>query len=85
MENRFEHFEIAKDNETEKHRPASEEQAFYKEVARGNLEAVRQNCEAHRFISTDGVGKLSRDPLTNIKYHFVQILRSRCPGRSRTH
>lgn len=71
MENRFEHFEIAKDNETEKHRPASEEQAFYKEVARGNLEAVRKNCEAHRFTSPDGVGVLSRDPLTNIKYHFV--------------
>lgn len=71
MEKRFEHFEIAQDNDAEKHRPASEEQAFCLEVAKGNLDAVKKNCEAHRFISSDGVGVLSRDPLTNIKYHLV--------------
>lgn len=35
------------------------------------LEAVRKNCEQERFLDTEGVGTLSRNPVTNLKYHFV--------------
>ena len=53
------------------HRDPSEEILFYRAVAKGDMEAVRQNCEAERFMDSEGVGVLSRDPVTNLKYHFV--------------
>ena len=53
------------------HRSLTEEFLFYQAVATGDVEAVRKNCEAERFISDDGVGTLSRNPVTNLKYHFV--------------
>lgn len=71
MENRFENFEITKDDEEEKHRASSEEFAFYDAVSHGNIDAVRKNCQARRFSESEGVGHLSTDPVLNIKYHFV--------------
>lgn len=53
------------------HRDTTEEFSFYNAVSSGDLEAVRQNCLQNKFMETDGIGMLSRDPLTNIKYHFV--------------
>ncbi|EQC68490.1 Transcriptional regulator, AraC family [Streptococcus sp. HSISB1] len=53
------------------HRPMTEEYLFYQAVATGDVEAVRKNCEQERFVSEDGVGTLSRNPVTNLKYHFV--------------
>ena len=53
------------------HRPLTEEFLFYQAVATGDVEAVRKNCEQERFVSEDGVGTLSRNPITNLKYHFV--------------
>ena len=53
------------------HREPSEEILFYRAVAKGDMEAVRQNCEAERFMDSEGVGVLSKDPVTNLKYHFV--------------
>lgn len=53
------------------HRPANEEYAFYNAVSHGDIETVRQNCESNRFTDLEGTGMLSRDKLTNIKYHFV--------------
>lgn len=64
-------FGIDKDYETERHRSSSEEIAFNDAVVHGNLEAVKKNCEAKRFSETDGVGRLSRDEVLNLKYHFV--------------
>ena len=49
------------------HRPLTEEFLFYQAVATGDVEAVRKNCEQERFVSEDGVGTLSRNPITNLK------------------
>lgn len=53
------------------HRQPTEEFLFYQAVTNGDLEAVRANCEKERFLDTDGVGILSRNAVTNLKYHFV--------------
>lgn len=53
------------------HRPANEEYGFYQAVSCGDIDAVRKNLEAKRFMDLKGAGILSKDPLTNIKYHFV--------------
>lgn len=61
-----------KDGELSKtHRPMEEEYSFYQAVRDGNINFVRKNCEEGAFASSEGMGTLSRDPLTNKKYHFV--------------
>lgn len=53
------------------HRQSTEEFLFYQAVTNGNIEAVRKNCEQERFLDREGVGMLSRNLVTNLKYHFV--------------
>ena len=53
------------------HRQPTEEFLFYQAVTNGNVEEVKKNCEQERFLDSDGVGVLSRNPVTNLKYHFV--------------
>ena len=53
------------------HRPPTEEFLFYQAVTNGDVESVRKNCEQERFLDSDGVGVLSRNSVTNLKYHFV--------------
>ncbi len=53
------------------HREPYEEYRFYTAVTEGNVDAVRENCKQHRFLDNSGVGRLSRDPVQNMKYHFV--------------
>ena len=53
------------------HRQPTEEFLFYQAVTNGDVEAVRKNCEQERFLDTEGVGTLSRNSITNLKYHFV--------------
>ena len=53
------------------HREPTEEFLFYRAVANGDVETVRRNCEQARFEDQEGVGVLSRNPVTNMKYHFV--------------
>ena len=53
------------------HRQPTEEFLFYQSVTSGDVEAVRKNCEQERFLDSDGVGVLSRNHITNLKYHFV--------------
>lgn len=53
------------------HRPLEEEYSFYRAVSSGDMDAVQKNCKKDAFINPDGVGVLSTNPLTNIKYHFV--------------
>lgn len=61
-----------RDTEEEKfHRPLSDEQLFFHAVSSGDIDFVRQNCREKKFIETEGVGLLSRDCVTNLKYHFV--------------
>lgn len=53
------------------HREPTEEFLFYRAVATGDVETVKKNCEQGRFIEEEGVGILLRDPVVNLKYHFV--------------
>ncbi len=53
------------------HREPAEEFLFYRAVSTGDIETVRKNCEQGRFMEGKGVGVLSRDPVVNLKYHFV--------------
>ena len=53
------------------HRQPTEEFLFYQAVTNGDVETVRKNCEQERFLDSEGVGRLSRNPITNLKYHFV--------------
>jgi AraC-like DNA-binding protein len=53
------------------HRNQNDELLFYRQVADGDVEAIMENCRQHRFLDTEGVGVLSKDPVTNLKYHFV--------------
>ena len=54
-----------------RHRGIESEFDFYDAIATGDLEAVKENCRNKMFINMEGVGKLSKDPLRNMKYHFV--------------
>ena len=61
-----------RDSEEERtHRPQNEEISFYQAVSSGDIDAVRKNCEQKRFTESEGVGILSRNTVTNLKYHFV--------------
>ncbi len=53
------------------HRKLSEEYEFYIAVARGDVTAVKKNCDQKKFIEQEGVGVLSKDPVKNLKYHYV--------------
>jgi hypothetical protein len=64
-------FEAGDDIDELEHRQPDEEFLFYKAVANGDVEAVKKNCEQGRFVEREGVGILSRNPVTNLKYHFV--------------
>lgn len=53
------------------HRPMEEEFAFYHAVSSGDINFVQKNCKQNTFANPAGMGVLSTNPLTNIKYHFV--------------
>lgn len=53
------------------HRPLEEEYAFYQAVSTGDINFVQENCRQNTFSNPVGMGTLSQNPLTNIKYHFV--------------
>ena len=60
------------DNEKETlHRAPSIEYSFYNAVKTGDMDFVIKNCKEDAFIHLEGTGVLSRNPLNNIKYHFV--------------
>lgn len=63
--------EATDDIDEMEHREPTEEFLFYRAVATGDIDKVKQNCEQERFMSDKGVGILSKDPVTNLKYHFV--------------
>lgn len=65
-------FDNDSDNEIEiMHRSPSVEYSFYNAVKSGDMEAVIQNCKEDSFLHLEGTGILSKNALTNIKYHFV--------------
>ncbi|MBQ8984077.1 MAG: helix-turn-helix transcriptional regulator [Lachnospiraceae bacterium] len=53
------------------HKSVDEEIAFYRAICSGDMDAIRKNCEEKRFHDQEGVGRLSQDPVTNLKYHMV--------------
>ncbi len=55
----------------EPHRAIEHEFNFYDAIATGNLDYVKENCNSNAFTDPDGMGKLSEDPLQNIRYHFI--------------
>ncbi|MDO5702603.1 MAG: AraC family transcriptional regulator [Lachnospiraceae bacterium] len=57
--------------EAETHRHQSEEIMFFRAVAEGNISHVQENCDRRTFADMNGVGRLSDDPVTNLKYHFI--------------
>ena len=60
------------DSESENyHRPMEEEYSFYTAVKNGDMEFVRNNLNQGDFSNPEGMGVLSKNPLTNFKYHFV--------------
>ena len=66
------HLQETQDSENEMfHRPINEENMFFHAVSPGDIDFVYQNCKQKRFTESEGVGMLSRDPVTNLKYHFV--------------
>lgn len=53
------------------HRQPTEEFLFYQAVTNGDVDTVKENCKQERFLDARGVGVLSRNHITNLKYHFV--------------
>lgn len=61
-----------KDSEEEKlHSSINGENAFFQAVSSGDIEFVRNNYMHRHFGESSGMGVLSRNPVTNLKYHFV--------------
>lgn len=63
--------ELKKSEEAQAHRPLEDEYSFYNAVSSGDMNFVRENCSQNAFTNPEGMGILSTNPLTNIKYHFV--------------
>lgn len=53
------------------HLEMTSEYQFYKAVASGDMAYVEDNCRRRCFIDSAGKGILSKNPLLNVKYHFV--------------
>lgn len=53
------------------HRPMEVEYSFYNAVSSGDMDYVRENIKEGDFKNPEGMGILSRNALTNLKYHFV--------------
>ena len=64
-------YTMADDENAIVHRHQNSELIFYQQVAKGDVDAIRENCLKHEFLNQAGVGQLSKDPLQNLKYHFV--------------
>ena len=63
--------EAIEDREQPGHRDPGEEFLFYRAVAAGVIEVVQENCSQGAFEKLKGAGRLSDDPLRNLRYHFV--------------
>ena len=62
---------LEEEGEITSHREPGEEFLFYRSVAAGLIDAVQENCSRGAFENMEGVGKLSDNPVTNLRYHFV--------------
>lgn len=55
----------------ETHRIIENEFTFYDAIANGNVEYFEKDRQKKSFTNPEGMGKLSEDPLQNLRYHFV--------------
>ena len=62
---------LEEENTVTSHREPGEEFLFYRSVAAGLIDAVQDNCSRGAFENMEGAGKLSDNPVTNLRYHFV--------------
>lgn len=62
---------LEEENAVTSHREPGEEFLFYRSVAAGLIDAVQDNCSRGAFENMEGAGKLSDNPVTNLRYHFV--------------
>lgn len=69
--NTWKPLEMDIERELVSHRNPGEEFQFYRAVAEGRIGDVQENCLRGAFENPDGVGRLSDNPLTNLRYHFV--------------
>lgn len=71
LRNEWYQHELTESESDALHMPLEEEYSFYQAVKNGDMTFVRANCEQDVFTNSEGMGILSKNPLTNIKYHFV--------------
>lgn len=71
LQKQWYHQEFTDREEDILHRPMEEEYLFYRAVRTGDLNYVKENCQQNNFAKPNGMGTLSKNPLTNIKYHFI--------------
>lgn len=71
LQNEWFQSELQKSEESVPHRPLEEEYSFYQAVTSGDTDFVQKNCRENIFTNPEGMGILSANSLTNIKYHFV--------------
>ncbi|MEY8231388.1 AraC family transcriptional regulator [Oscillospiraceae bacterium 50-16] len=62
---------LEENREPVSHREPGEEFLFYRAVAAGLIDAVQENCDRGAFENLEGTGRLSNDPVTSLRYHFV--------------
>lgn len=63
--------ELRMSEEDASHRPMEVEYSFYTAVSCGDMDYVRNNIKEGAFRNPDGMGILSRNSLTNYRYHFI--------------
>ena len=63
--------ELKMSEEEASHRPLEIEYSFYNAVSSGDMEYVRKNIKEGDFTNSEGMGILSHNSLTNLRYHFV--------------
>lgn len=63
--------EVEEADEQNEHSPLEVEYNFYQAVREGDINFVRKHCEENTFEAHEGMGILSQNALTNLKYHFV--------------
>lgn len=63
--------ELKMSEEESSHRPLEIEYSFYNAVSSGDMEYVRENIKEGDFTNPEGMGILSHNSLTNLRYHFI--------------
>ena len=76
---------VDREREACSHREPGEEFLFYRAVAGGLIDSVQENCSQGAFEKLEGAGRLSDDPVTNLRYHFVVATAMVTPSQGMEH